>query len=319
MKWIEIKIKTKSEFVDFVSDILYEVGVTGVIIEDPKDIILTNKNKYDWDYYDESILNFHYDGAIVKGYLPEGDDISTKLDKIYRNINNLEGHNTKVGELGEVETKEVFEEDWANSWKKYYKPQKIGDIIVVKPSWENYDAKEQEKIIELDPGMAFGTGTHETTSMCIKVLEKYIKTQDTVFDIGCGSGILSITAALLGASRVIGVDLDEVAVNVSSENVRLNKVEDIVTIKHGNLMDTIHEKANIIVANIIAEVIVMLAKDIKDFLKDDGIFIASGIIVNKIDEVIRVLNSNGFRVKEVIREGEWISIISELYKDGIDE
>ncbi|QXM06202.1 50S ribosomal protein L11 methyltransferase [Crassaminicella indica] len=310
MKWIEVKIKTTTEAVEAVANILYDVGVGGVAIEDPNDPIFKEKQSGDWDYLDESILQSDYEGAIVTGYLPESEDLLDKIELIKQNVEKIPQYNLDKG-LGEVTTSEVYEEDWANAWKKYYKPKKIGDQVVIKPSWEEYTPSLDEIVIELDPGMAFGTGTHETTMMCIQNLEKYVKDTSTVFDIGCGSGILSIVAAKLGAKKVIGVDLDEVAVEASKRNVLDNGVENIVTIKHGNLMDVIDGQADIVVANIIADVIIYLSSFIGDFMKKDSIFIASGIILEKVDEVIAALEKNKMEIIDVNKKGEWAAIVSK--------
>jgi ribosomal protein L11 methyltransferase len=309
MKWIEVNIKTTTEAVEAVSNILYEVGVGGVVIEDSNDLIIEENDIGDWDYIDESLLEDKFDGAIVKGYLPEGEDLLDKIELIKANVEKIPQYNLDKG-LGEVTTSEVYEEDWENAWKKYYKPKKIGDRIVIKPTWEDYEALPGDIVIELDPGMAFGTGTHETTIMCIQELEKYINKDSIVFDIGCGSGILSIASAKLGAYKVVGIDLDEVATTVSTRNVIINKVEDKVEIRKGNLMEVIHEKADIIVSNIIADVIMILASQIKDYLKEKGIFIASGIILEKVDEVLKNLNDNGLKILETRKMGDWVVIVS---------
>jgi ribosomal protein L11 methyltransferase len=310
MKWIEVQIKTTTEAVEAVSNILYDVGVGGVVIEDPNDPIFKEKELGERDYVDASVLQHHYEGAIVKGYLSESEDLLDKIEFIKQNVEKIPLYNLDKG-LGEVTTAEVYEEDWANAWKKYYKPKKISNQIVIKPSWENYVPTEGELIIELDPGMAFGTGTHETTMMCVQNLEKYMNKDDVVFDIGCGSGILSIAAAKLGAKKVIGVDLDEVAVRVSQKNVSDNDVEDQVDIRQGNLMDIIDGKADIIVANIIADVIMTLTLSIKKYLKKEGIFIASGIILEKIDEVVETLKKNDMNILDICKMGEWAAIISQ--------
>ncbi|SKC79655.1 50S ribosomal protein L11 methyltransferase [Maledivibacter halophilus] len=310
MKWNEITIKTTSEYVEAVCNILYDVGVGGVVIEDPKDLIINMKEETSWDYFDIDSLDIDYEGAVVKGYLPESQDLPDKIELIKQNVHNLSMENEN-SEPNQVTIAEVYEEDWANSWKKYYKPKKIGNKIVVKPSWEDYMPKENEKIIELDPGMAFGTGTHETTTMCIRLLEKYIRQGNTVYDIGCGSGILSIAAAKLEAGKVVAVDIDETACKVSRSNVKMNSVQDIVEIKNGNLMDVVKGKADIIVANIIAEIIIILANDIRKFMKDDSIFIASGIILDKVDEVVLALKENGLGILHVEKLGEWAAIVSK--------
>ncbi|QEK12368.1 50S ribosomal protein L11 methyltransferase [Crassaminicella thermophila] len=310
MKWIEVKIKTTTEAVEAVANILYDVGVGGVAIEDPNDPIFKEKELGDWDYVDESVLETDYEGAIVKGYLPESEDLIDKIELIKQSVEKIPQYNLDKG-LGEVTTTEVYEEDWANAWKKYYKPKKIGDKVVIKPTWEDYIPSSGEIVIELDPGMAFGTGTHETTMMCIKNLEKYIKENHVVFDIGCGSGILSIVSSKLGAKKVIGVDLDEVAVEASKRNVVENGVDDNVEIKHGNLMDVITGQADIVVANIIADVIIYLSSYIREFIKKDGIFIASGIIHEKIDEVVKALEKHKMEVINIDKMGEWAVVVSK--------
>lgn len=318
MKWIEVQIKTTTEAEEAVANILYDLGVGGLAIEDPNDILAFAQNEDDWDYIDPSLLKQDYEGVIIKGYFPESEDLIDKIELIKQNIEKIPQYNLDKG-LGEVTVTEVYERDWAESWKKYYKPKKVGERTVVVPTWEEYEKREGEIIVELDPGMAFGTGTHETTTMCIKQLEKYIKPSYTVFDIGCGSGILSIVSAKLGVKKVIGVDLDEVPVRVSTENVALNHVEDVVEIKKGNLLDVVEEKADLIVSNIIAEVIINLTREIGDYLKEDKIFIASGIIIEKLDMVKEALEEEGFKILEIEQMNGWASIVSKFEKDGNDE
>ena len=313
MKWAEITIKTTTEAVEAITNILYEQNVGGVSIEDPKDFKFQKKNEYDWDFVEEEIFNSGYDGVIIKTYITEERDVSDDIKIIKEKIDGLKEFGIDIGEAI-VELSQVDEEDWANEWKNYYKPTKIGEKIVVKPTWEEYEASDSDLIIELDPGMAFGTGTHETTSMCIRELEKYVKPESKVFDIGCGSGILAIAAAKLGAKEVLAVDLDEVAVKVSKENVELNKVEDKVTAIHGNLMEVVNDKADIVVANIIADIIKILAKDITKFMKDDAVFISSGIIHAKVDEVKEALTQNGLEIVHIETLGEWNAIVSKIAK-----
>lgn len=205
----------------------------------------------------------------------------------------------------------MHEEDWANNWKKYYKPTKVGEKIVVKPIWEEYEPKEGELVLELDPGMAFGTGEHETTRMCIQALEKFTKKDSVVFDVGCGSGILAIAAAKLGAKKAIGVDLDPVAVESAKENVGFNNLDNI-EILEGNLIEVIDGKADIVVANIIAEVICILTEDVSRVIKPGGYFITSGIIHDRVDMVTDKLKECGFEVEKINKDGEWNCIIAKL-------
>lgn len=313
MKWAEVTIKTTTEAVEAITNILYEQNVGGVSIEDPKDFKFQKKHEYDWDFVEEEIFNSGYEGVIIKTYITEERDVSDDIKLIKEKIDGLKEFGIDIGEAI-VELSQVDEEDWANEWKNYYKPTKIGEKIVVKPTWEEYEAEDTDLIIELDPGMAFGTGTHETTSMCIRELEKYVKPESKIFDIGCGSGILAIAAAKLGAKNVLAVDLDEVAVKVSKENIELNKVEGSVNALHGNLMEVVNDKADIVVANIIADIIKILAKDIKQFMKDEAVFISSGIIHAKVDEVKEALTQNGLEIVHVESLGEWNAIVSKIAK-----
>ncbi|SHJ75464.1 50S ribosomal protein L11 methyltransferase [Tepidibacter formicigenes] len=310
MKWIEITIKTTTEAVEAVTSILYESEVGGVVIEDPNDFLFQEKDDAAWDYIEENVFDTGYEGVIIKAYLSEEKNVIAEVEMIREKIKLLPSYGLDIGE-GSVNITEVNEEDWANSWKQYYKPSKVGEKIVVKPTWEDYDKRKGEIVIELDPGMAFGTGTHETTTMCIRELEKRVNEEATVFDIGCGSGILSIAAAKLNASKVIGVDLDPVAVKVSKENVVLNKVEDVVEVRHGNLMEVVKEKSDIVVANIIADIIMILSKDVGKFLNSNGLFISSGIILEKIEDVKAALLENKFEILDVKTMGEWAVIVSK--------
>ena len=207
-----------------------------------------------------------------------------------------------------VTTAEVFEEDWSTAWKQYYKPVKIGENIVIKPSWESYKGEEGEQVIELDPGMAFGTGTHETTQLCIKLLEKHVRRGDIVIDIGSGTGILGIVAAKLGSKKVIGVDIDPLAIKVAKENIMINQVEDMFKIREGYLFDQVKEKGDIVVANIVTDVILNLIKDIRSYLNDGGIFIASGIILDRFEDLKLALEGDNIKILSVEKMGEWIAL-----------
>ena len=307
MKWIEVQIKTKEELEEVISNLLYEFGSTGLTIEDPRDILDLSQSKTDWDFIDDSLIKVDFEGIVIKGYFSECEGLDQKINEIKKIVE----ENYAYDIFEEIVTiKEVDDNDWAESWKKYYKPKKIGNKILIKPSWEEYTPEQDDIIIELDPGMAFGTGTHETTIMCTEAIEKYIKPNDIVYDIGCGSGILSIAAAKLGANKVLGIDLDELCVKVSNENIKLNNVEDKVEIKKGNLLDVVQGKANIIVSNIIAEIIAGMTKKLKDYLEDGGIFITSGIIVQKVDIVKDALKENGFTILDVKQMNDWCCIIA---------
>ena len=312
MKWIEVTIKTTTEAVEAITNILDDLRTGGVMIEDPKDFFFQKKNELDWDYIEEEVFNKrNSDGVLIKTYISEERNVMELVETIKQKVSALTGFGIDIGE-GSVSLGQVNEEDWANEWKKYYKPTKIGEKLVVKPTWEDYEVQDGDLVIELDPGMAFGTGTHETTTMCMRELEKYVTEDSKVFDIGCGSGILAIAAAKLGAKDVIAVDLDEVAVKVAAENVAHNHVQDSVKVLHGNLIDVVSDKADVVVANIIADIIKILAKDVHSCMKEDAVFISSGIIHAKVNEVKESLIENGFEIIEVKTLGEWNAIVAKL-------
>lgn len=308
-KWFEVKVVTISEAVEPISGIFYSLDVKGVSIEDANDMKIKEENKLCWDIADVNIFEFGKDAAVVRGYFNESEDMDETIKYIEDKIEDLKSIGIDVGK-GLVTTKNVYQEDWATSWKKYYKPLRIGNKILIKPIWEQAEAKEGDIVVELDPGMAFGTGTHETTSMCVELLEKYLKENHTVFDIGTGSGILSIVSSKLGAKNVVGVDLDKVAVESAKENVAFNKVGN-VEILHGDLVEVIEGKADIVVANIIAEVIVYLTSIVKPFIKEDGYFITSGIIKDRKQDILNALEKDGFKVIEITEKGEWVAIAAK--------
>jgi ribosomal protein L11 methyltransferase len=205
----------------------------------------------------------------------------------------------------------VDEEDWQNEWKKYYKPLKIGKSIVIKPSWETYENKGQEIVVEIDPGMAFGTGTHESTKMCIEFLEKHIKNGNKLLDIGCGSGILSIIGAKLGCSKVLGIDIDNLAVKTSLENFRLNNVQIIANSQNVTIDELKEEKYDVVTANIVADVIIYISGKIDKFINPNGLFIVSGVIKDRKEDVISAMTENGFEIVETSNMGEWVAIVSK--------
>lgn len=308
--WIEVRVITKSEALEPISGIFYSLDCKGVAIEDPEDILGREQGPLTWDFADINVLEHKGKVAVVKAYFAEEDNIEDVLAYVNERLEELKEMGLDLGEA-KVEHEKMHEEDWANTWKQYYKPSKVGEKIVVKPIWEEYEAKENELVVDLDPGMAFGTGTHETTRMCIQALERYVKEESIVFDVGCGSGILAIAAAKLGAKLAVGVDLDPVAVESSIENVGYNNLSNI-EILHGNLVEVIDGKADIVVANILAEIICILTDDVKRVLKDGGIFITSGIIHDRVDMVCEKLEATGFEVIEKNRDGEWNCIVAKL-------
>jgi ribosomal protein L11 methyltransferase len=314
LKWIEVFVKTTSEFEEEVTNILYEANIQGIIIEDFQDVLDLEKNKNDWDIIDPDLLNNYYEGIIIKGYLEEEDDVEEKIDFIKEKIHGLPRYDLDIRDT-EVEINTIEETDWNQEWKKHFKPFPVGKNFLIKPSWEEIDEDTERKIIEIDPGMAFGTGTHATTLMCLEALENYLKEDDLVYDIGTGSGILAIAAGKLGANS-IGIDIDEDSVRTAKDNVKLNKCADNVKIIKGNLLNKAMDKADIIISNIIADAIINMSGNLNKFLKDSGIFIASGILENKKEEVVQALKANKFEILETSVMDEWLCIVA---RKGINE
>lgn len=305
MKWAEISIQTSHEATDAVANIFHDLGASGVVIEDPV-VISAYRSSGEWDYCDlpEPI---DLETVMVKAYLPVDDLLDDKLGLFEQRINELCEHEIDKGR-GLINCREVQDEDWASAWKEHFHPVKISERLVVKPSWEDYTAALGEVVIDIDPGMAFGTGTHYTTSLCMRLLDETVSSGMTVFDVGTGSGILAISAAKLGAASVQAVDLDNLAVKTASENVRLNEVDRIVRVAQGDLLTGITGQADIIVANIVADVIIRLLSDVPGRLSDGGLFIASGIITERLSDVTAVMLANNLAVERVIEEGGWAAI-----------
>ncbi|MBE3553517.1 MAG: 50S ribosomal protein L11 methyltransferase [Thermicanus sp.] len=309
MKWSEISIHTTQEAIEAVANILHESGASGVVIEDPQDLTRKWEDQYG-EIYELNPADYPEEGVIVKAYLPVNSFLGETVEEIKQELNNLALYDIDLGH-GTVRLSEVNEEEWATAWKKYYKPMRISDRIVITPTWEEYvQESEHEVVIELDPGMAFGTGTHPTTVLCIQALEDYLKPGFSLFDVGCGTGVLGIAAAKLGAGKVLALDLDEMAVEIARINVKLNGVSEQVQVKRNNLLDGIEERADLIVANILAEVILRFTEEAYDHLKKDGYFIASGIIQTKEPMVRQALQEAGFQVVEARKMEDWYAIIA---------
>lgn len=307
MKWTEIIIKTTEEAYDAICEMLNNIGAGGVAIEDPNDIRRELQKPNTLDYADDKFMESLGEEVTLKAYFNEYKS-KDELIQIIKEKLTFISQFLPIGE-GFIGFADVDEEDWATSWKKYYKPVQIANNIIIKPSWEEYLHIDGEIIIELDPGMAFGTGTHETTKMCAELLEKYVKEDFLVLDVGCGSGILSIIAAKLGASEVYAVDIDEVAVRVANENNELNHTNTIVTTSVGIIDNVPVQKYDIVVANIIASVIVDIAVQVPEYLNESGLFLTSGIIKERKEEVIEAYIAHGFKLIDDKELGEWVAMV----------
>ncbi|CAK6476058.1 50S ribosomal protein L11 methyltransferase [Peribacillus castrilensis] len=310
MKWSEFAIQTTNEAVEPVSNILHEAGASGVVIEDPLELVKERENVFG-EIYHLNPDDYPDEGVVIKAYLPVNSFLGDTIDAIKESINNLLLFDIDLGK-NVVSISEVNEEEWATAWKKYYNPVKISERFTIVPTWEDYTpVSSDELIIELDPGMAFGTGTHPTTVMCIQALERTVTPGDLVVDVGTGSGVLSIAAALLDAKRIQSLDLDEVAVQSAKQNVEINNVQDKVSVSQGNLLDGVNEQADIVVANILAEVIMRFTDDVAKVVKPGGYFIASGIIQTKKQDVKEAIIASGFTVEETILMEDWVAIIAK--------
>ncbi|MCT2537611.1 50S ribosomal protein L11 methyltransferase [Aquibacillus koreensis] len=310
MKWTELCIHTTNEAIEPISNILHEAGASGVVIEDPHDLVKERDTQLG-ELYELNPDDYPEEGVILKAYLPVNSFLGETVDEIKQAINNLLLYDIDLG-MNQITLSEVNEEDWATAWKKYYKPVKISEKVTITPTWEDYTpVSSDELIIELDPGMAFGTGTHPTTVLSIQALERYIQQGDEVIDVGAGSGVLSIASVLLGASHVSAYDLDEIAVKTTKLNAKINKVEDKIISKQNNLLNNVTNQVDIIVSNILAEIILRFEKDAFNLLKPGGMFITSGIIQAKKQLVKEALIETGFEIVEINQMEDWISITAK--------
>lgn len=310
MKWSEICIHTTNEAIEPISNILHETGASGLVIEDPLDLVRVHENIYG-EIYDLNPDEYPLEGVRIKAYLPINSFLGETVEQIKQAINNLLIYDIDLGK-NDVTLSEVNEEEWATAWKKYYKPVKISKRITITPTWEDYEpVSSDELIIELDPGMAFGTGTHPTTVLSIQALEEHLSENDMVIDVGCGSGVLSIAAGKLGAREIHAYDLDEIAVKATKLNAKLNRMDGKIVTKQNNLLDHVDEQADIIVSNILAEIIVRFVEEAYNNLKDGGLFITSGIIQNKKQLVKDRLINQGFEIISVNEMEDWISIVAK--------
>ncbi len=304
-KFIEFSVYTTHDGGDLVSDVMWNYTDSGVVIEDVEDVIALSKEGKSWDYADESIFSADK-RVIVKAYFPKKEQ-SVILD-VEKDLRELKSNSPF--DLGTLETvkREVDGDAWKEQWKQHFKPIHIGEKVVVVPEWIKYDCKPQEIQILLDSNMAFGTGEHETTSMCVEYLSKFVKSGDTVLDVGCGSGILGITASKLGAKSIIMTDIDECAVVATKHNMELNKVTNgIVLFK--NLLDDNTVKGDVIVANIMAELLISFSVKIGDNLNKNGLIILSGILTDRLDKVIKAYENAGFIYVEHKIKGEWSALV----------
>lgn len=311
MDWVEITIRTNTAGTDMVSEALIQAGSKGTMIEDRNDAEMDMADPSKWDILDPSIIAAMEEDVLVHGYLPADASVRERIDALSRTLSDWT--ESRLGfDAGKLTlaVANIRDEDWAENWKQYYKPFRVGEHLVIKPVWEVYDAQPGDLVLEMDPGMAFGNGTHETTAMCLSLLEEILQPGDLVLDVGTGSGILALAAAALHASHVTAVDLDPVAVRVANENIERNRMQSVITAQVGDLLAGVDLKANVVIANIIADVIIQLSGAVRQHLQPGGAFLCSGIIREREEDVLSALLESGFSIATIKREGEWVAIVS---------
>lgn len=312
MQWCEAVVHTTTIGSDLVSEELMALGAAGTEIVDRADVPDPRKAGVYWELYDPKMVEAMPEDVLVKGWFELNERTADVMGLVRARLSELKAEAcVDMGTLA-LELQNVADEDWSENWKKYYKPFRIGSHLVVKPTWEPYEAQEGDQIIELDPGMAFGTGTHETTAMCVAMIEKHYHGGE-VLDVGTGSGILAIAAARLGAREVLGVDIDPMAVRVAQENVEKNGLADRVTICEGDLVKGLDNvQCEFAVANILAEVIMLLAAPLKSHLTENATFVCSGILREREDEVTKVLTANGYQLFDRMEKGDWVALAARV-------
>lgn len=311
MDWIELTVHTTTEGSDIVSEQLMQEGAEGTMTEDRADVPDPSKPNGYWEIIDPKMIEEMPEDVLVHAWFQPDATFADRLKSLKVRMDELQklGLPMPLGTL-QIETLNVKDEDWAEVWKRFYKPFRAGQRLVVKPTWEDYDRRSDDLVIEIDPGMAFGSGMHETTSMCLELLETAVTPGKTVFDVGTGSGILAIGAALLGAKEVTAIDIDPTAVKVARENIEHNGLSDRVTALQGDLLAKNDAVCDICVANIIADVICFFAGPLMDHIVPDGRFICSGIILEREQDVRNALLDAGWEILDTRRKGEWVAMIS---------
>jgi ribosomal protein L11 methyltransferase len=304
MDWQEISVETSKEAVEATAELFNELGSGGVIIEDPE-LLFQMTASGRWDDFELSPEELKRHFCVIRGYLPINALLAAKYEELKIGINEIAVRLQQ--EPGRLVLKKVNEEDWANSWKAYFKPLKIGQRLVVRPTWESYIPGQGELVLDLDPGMAFGTGSHITTIMCARFLEQYLVPCATVIDVGTGTGILAMAAARLGAKEVLAVDNDDVAVKTARENIRQNGLADIVRVEQGDLLKGISLKADLISANIIAAVIIRLFLQARECLNNEGLLLVSGIIADRREDVFEAGRQAGYVLLAEDSDKDWVA------------
>lgn len=298
MNWTEITVKIPTQYTDTAAAIANMTVPYGIYIEDYSDLEEKAEEIAHIDLIDEELINKNRTESLIHIYISECDNAAEALAFLKERLT-AEKIPFSCGAEG------VNDADWSENWKKYFHATEIGDKLAIVPSWEKYDNKENRKILHIDPGAAFGTGTHSTTSLCLSMLENYVTNGAKVLDIGCGSGILSIASVLLGAKTAVGVDIDAQSVKTAKENAELNNVSGKTEYIVGDLADKVSGKYNVVCANIVADVVIRLLGDVREFMEENAVLLVSGIIDAREDDVLAAAEKHGFKIKEKQYKDNW--------------
>ena len=309
MEWIELIVHTTTEGSENISYELIELGSAGTMIEDRADIPDPGKPHGIWEIIDPKLIETMPEDVQVHGWFEDDGNGKAAITRLHARLESMKSDHPEYGTL-DIDYRTVSDDDWKDTWKKYYKPFYVTDHMVIKPTWEDFTPRQGDQVIEIDPGMAFGSGTHETTAMCIQLLKDVITGGEKVIDVGTGSGILAIAAGLLGAGNVLAVDIDRDAVRVARKNVEHNGLDRIIEVQEGDLLKYVKEKCDICVANIISDVIIANCASLMEHIVAGGLLICSGIVKDRTEEVRSALEAAGYEILEERHRGEWTAFLS---------
>ena len=313
MNWTEVSITVNHDVVYVVTNILEELGSNGVVIEDSNDLKHDFADKHG-EIFELNESDYPDEGVRVKAYFNEMKytaQLKNEIQTQIKQISNLDNN------IFEFEESTIRDQDWENEWKNYFHPFRASEKFTIVPSWESYQKEDANELcIELDPGMAFGTGDHPTTSMCLKAIETYVKPDDSVIDVGTGSGILSIASHLLNVQHIKAIDVDELAVRVAKENFEKNQCVDAIEIVEGNLLKEEQQQYNVVIANILAHIIDEMIEDAYNTLKEDVYFITSGIIEEKHEAIVEHMKRIGFNIISINHDNGWVCIVGQKVSES---
>ncbi len=302
MNWTEIKVTIPNAFTESAAAIANMTVPYGIYIEDYSDLEENAWEIAHIDLIDEDLINKDRKNSVIHIYIAESDNAAEALEFLKERLT-AEKIPFEAGSVG------VDDSDWNENWKKYFHPIEIGEKLAVVPSWENYENPQNRTVLNIDPGAAFGTGTHATTSLCLELLQGFVNKDSRMLDIGCGSGILALASVLLGAENAFGVDIDPQSVKTARENAEINNISDKVKFEVGDLTEVVSGKYDVICANIVADVVIRLLPDAKSFMTDNGVLIVSGIIDLRKDDVLKAVSENGFRVTDEKYKDNWCAFV----------